>query len=58
MILSENDRQDLLFRILQEKYLIGILDDITNQTEWWIRITNDKPDLDEIIRRYYISCLY
>lgn len=58
MTLSEYQTQDLLVRILQRQDLIGILDDINNQTEWWIRITKDNPNLDQIISRYYISCLY
>jgi len=58
MDLTEKQKEDLVIEILREPMLTGILDDINNKSEWWIRITEDNPPVHEIIRRYAIACLY
>lgn len=56
--MTDSMKEDLVFAILSDKRLSGLMDDINQKTEWWIRITYDNPSIDEIKRRYFISCLY
>jgi hypothetical protein len=58
MDLTKEQEEELLVEILRKPELAGILNDLNNKTDWWMRVTKNNPPLREIISGYYISCLY